>query len=114
MENASIAAEGGKDLEAQSAELARLLAELVRAGWRVQFSVVPNEWMALSQAEIVFERAWNDEPPRTVQEDLEALKKGRAPQAPIHWKFDPFDPFSICNAVKRFHHLFVENAKSTL
>ena len=114
MENASIAAEDGKEVESQNAELARLLAELVRAGWRVQFSVVPNEWMALSQAEIVFERAWNDEPPRTVQEDLEALKKGRAPQAPIHWKFDPFDPFSICNAVKRFHHLFVENAKSTL
>lgn len=108
MENASIAAEGGENLDPQSGELTRLLAEIVRAGWQVSFRVVPNEWMAVSQAEIYFERSWNDHPLRTAQEDIEALKEGLAPQAPIHWKFDPFEPLSICKAVKRFHYLFVE------
>lgn len=34
-----------------------------------------------------------------------------APQAPVHWKFDPFDPLSIFKAVNRFHYVFVENAQ---
>lgn len=110
MENVSIEEEGGENLDPQSGELTRLLAELVRAGWQFHFRVVPNEWMAVSQAEIYFERAWDTDPPRLVQEDMEALKQGFAPQAPVHWKFDPFDPRSIYKAVKRFHYLFVENA----
>lgn len=112
MENAFIAAEGGEELDAQSAELARLLAELVSAGWQIQLRVVPNEWMAVSQAEIYFEHAWDAGSKRTAQEDLEAVRQGFAPQAPVHWKFDPFDPLSIYKAVKRFHHLFVKKASS--
>jgi hypothetical protein len=112
MENVSIAADDGNRDE-ESGELARLLAELVRAGWELHIRVIPNEWKAISEAEIFFERAWSSDPPRTVQEDMQALKQGLAPQAPIHWKFDPFEPESIYKAVKRFHHLFVENAPTT-
>lgn len=110
MENVSIAAEGDQHPDPQSGELARLLAELVRAGWQLHFRVIPNDWMAVSQAEVYFERAWDTEPPRTVLEDMQALRQGLAPQTPIHWKIDPFDALSIHKAVKRFHHLFVENA----
>lgn len=53
---------------------------------------------------------WDTEPPRTVKEDFQALAQGLAPQAPIHWRFNPFEPDSIYKAVKRFHHLFVENS----
>lgn len=66
--------------------------------------------MAKSQAEIYFERAWDTDPPQIVQEDMEAVKQGLAPQAPVHWKLDPFDPLSIFKTAKRFHYLFVENA----
>jgi hypothetical protein len=111
MENVSIAAADDGNRDAESNELARLLAELVRAGWQLHFQLVPNDWMAVSQAEIVFERAWNTALPRTAQEDMQALKQGFAPQAPVHWKFDPFDPLSIHKSVRRFHQLFVENGR---
>ncbi len=111
MENVSTAAEGDKNLDPQSGELARLLAELVRAGWILTVQIVPNEWHAITQGEVFFERAWNADPPRTLKEDMDALKRGLSPQAPVHWKFDPFDPNSIYHAVKRFHRLFVENSR---
>ncbi len=94
--------------EAESEELGRLLAEIVRKGWQLTIRVIPNDWMAVAEAEIVFERLWDNEPPRTAQEDFQALAHGLAPQAPIHWRFNPFEPDSIYKAVKRFHHLFVE------
>ena len=112
MENVSIAAADDANHDVASGELVRLLAELVRAGWQLQIQSVPNEWMAVSQAEIVFERAWNTESPRTAQEDMKALGQGLAPQAPVHWTFDPFEPLSIFKSIKRFHHLFVENART--
>ena len=111
MENVSIEAAGDGNLDAQSGELARLLAELVRAGWQLTIQIVPNEWHAITQGEVFFERAWNADPPRTLKEDMDAVKQGLAPQAPVHWKFDPLDPQSIYKAVKRFHHLFVENSR---
>lgn len=112
MENVSIAAADSENRDPESDELARLLAELVRAGWQLHFQLVPNDWMAVSQAEIVFERAWNTDPPRTAQEDMQALKQRLAPQAPVHWNFDPLDPISIFKSIKRFHHLFVENGRA--
>lgn len=107
MGNASIAAGGAENPEASSIELARLVAELLRAGWQLTFQIVPNEWGAVAEAEILFERVRDTSPPRTPQQDLEALKNGLAPQAPVHWKFDPFDPHSLYQAVKRFHTLFL-------
>lgn len=111
MEISSTAGTDGENLDPQSGELARLLVELLRAGYVFTFQVVPNEWGAITNAEIVFERALQTEPPRTMQEDFEALKQGRAPQAPIHWKFNPFEPLSLYKAIKRFHHLVIENAQ---
>lgn len=110
METVSTAGTDGENLDPQSGELARLLVELVRAGYTFTFQVIPNEWGAITDAEIVFERALQPEPLLTVQEELEALKEGNAPQAPIHWKFNPFEPLSLYEAIKRFHHLFVEKA----
>ena len=112
MENDFIAAAGGENLDAPSIELARLTAELLRAGWQLTFQIVPNEWGAVAEAEIIFERVRDSAPPRTLKEDFEALKQGLAPQAPIHWKFDPFDPISMYKTVKRFHHLFLQKQDS--
>lgn len=113
MENArtqtvrSIAAGGAENPDAPSIELARLIAELLRAGWRITLQIVPNEWGAVAEAEILFERVRESAPPRTLQQDMEALTNGLVPQAPVHWKFDPFTPLSLCQALKRFHTLFV-------
>lgn len=41
---------------------------------------------------------------------MTAVAHGLPSQAPVHWKFDPFDPVSFYKAVKRFHELFEENA----
>ncbi len=112
MENDSTGARDAAKSEAEQEELARLLAELVRKGWQLTFRVIPNDWHAVAEAEICFERMWDTEPPRTVQEDMAALARGLAPQATVHWRFDPFEPYSIYKAVKRFHHLFVENART--
>lgn len=109
METVSTAGTDGENLDPQSIELARLLVELVRAGYIFTFQVVPNEWGAITDAEIVFERALQPEPLQTVQEEIEALKEGNPPQAPIHWKFNPFEPLSVYDAVKRFHHLFLDH-----
>jgi len=57
---------------------------------------------------MLFERVRDSSPPRTFKEDFDALKQGLAPQAPIHWKFDPFDPLSMYKTVKRFHNLFLQ------
>ncbi len=111
MEIVSTVADGDQNLDPPSGELVRLLAELIRAGWQLHFEVIPNGWRALSQAEIIFEPIWNSDPPRTLQEEFEALKHGLPPEVSVHWKFDPFDPQSIYKAVKRFHHLFVENSR---
>lgn len=43
MENVSIKAEGDEHLDTQTGELTRLLAELVRGGWEINFRVVANE-----------------------------------------------------------------------
>lgn len=112
METVSTAGTDGENLDPQSGELARLLVELLRAGYIFTFQVVPNEWGAITNAEVIFERALQPEPLQTVQEEIEALKEGMAPQSPLHWKFNPFEPLSLFMAVKRFHHLFVENAHS--
>ncbi len=112
METVSTAGTDGENLDPQSGELARLLSELVRAGYTFTFQVVPNEWGAITNAEVIFERALQPEALQKVQEEIEALKEGSAPQAPIHWKFSPFEPISLYKAVKRFHHLFVENNHS--
>jgi hypothetical protein len=111
MENVSTAAGDADKSGAGPEELDALLAELVRKGWQLTFRVIPNEYNAVAEAEILFERMWDTEPPRTVQEDMEALKQGLPPQATLHWRFNPFEPHAIYNAVKRFHHLFVENAR---
>lgn len=108
MENVSTEARDEGKPEVQGEDLAQLLAEVVRHGWQLTFQVIPNDWMAVSEAEILFERLWETEPPRTVQEDMAALKAGLAPQAPVHWRFNPLEPDSIYKAVKRFHHLFVK------
>jgi len=100
-------AERDRYRDPESGELARLLTELVRAGWYLHLQWIPNDWMAVSQAEILFERAWNLDPPRTIQEEMQALKQGLAPQATVHWRLDPFDPHSIHKAVKCFHRFFV-------
>jgi hypothetical protein len=107
MDNVATASRDDENRNPESSELARLLSELIRAGWQLHFQLIPNEWMAVSQAEIIFERAWDIDRPRTAQEAMQALKQGLTPQAPVHWKFDPFDPPSIHKAVKRFHQLFV-------
>ncbi len=112
MENVSTDARDDGKPEVEHEELEQLLAELVRKGWQLTFKVIPNDWMAVSEAEILFERMWDTEPARTVQEDVAALKAGLAPQAPVHWRFDPFESDSIYKAVKRFHHLFVENTRA--
>lgn len=108
MENAFIAGADGENLDAPSIELARLVLELLRAGWLLTFQIVPNEWGAVAEAEIIFERVKDGSPPRTLQQDFDALQQGLAPQAPIHWKFDPFDPLSMYTTVKRFHNLFLQ------
>lgn len=113
METVSTAGTDGENLDPQSGELARLLVELVRAGYTFTFQIVPNEWGAIVNAEVIFERIMQAEPLRTLQEDLEELKSGNPPQAPIHWKFNPFEPLSVYEAIKRFHHLFVENERFT-
>lgn len=110
MEMTSTAGANGENLDPQSGELARLLVELVRAGYTFTFQVVPNEWGVMTNAEIVFERAMKSESARTVQAEIEAVKEGMAPKAPIHWRFDPFEPVSLFKAIKRFHQLFVEKA----
>lgn len=112
MESVSTAGTDGENLEPQSVELARMMVELLRAGYAFTVQVVPNDWGAISNAEIVFNCVLQPEPARTMQEDIEALKEGKPPQAPIHWKFDPYEPLSLYKAVKRFHHLFVENGHS--
>ena len=112
METVSTAGTDGENLDPQSGELARLLVELVRAGYTFTFQVVPNEWGAITNAEIIFERALQLEPLQTMQEELEELKAGNPPQAPIHWKFNPFEPLSLYMAIKRFHHLFVANGRA--
>ncbi|HZQ09844.1 MAG TPA: hypothetical protein VFD70_24920 [Anaerolineae bacterium] len=112
MENAFIAGADSENLDAPSIELARLTVELLRAGWLLTFQIVPNEWGAIAEAEIIFERVRDSAPPRTLREDFEALRQGLAPQAPIHWKFDPFDPISMYKSVKRFHHLFLQKQDS--
>lgn len=111
METVSTAGTDDGNLEPQSGKLARLLVELVRAGYTFTFQLIPNEWGAIAEAEVVFERTLQTEPVRTMQEDFEALKEGKLPQAPIRWKFDPFEPLSLYKAIKRFHHLFVENQR---
>lgn len=112
MENVSTDARDDGEFEAEREELALLLAELVRKGWQLTFHVIPNDWMAVSHAEVVFERVWDTEPPRTPTEDFQALAHGLAPQAPVHSGIDPFEPNSIYKAVKRFHHLFVGRTRT--
>jgi hypothetical protein len=112
MENGSTDTRGDDRPEPVHQDLDVLLAELVRKGWQLTFRVIPNDWNAVAEAEILFERMWETEPPRTLQEDMEALKQGLAPQAAVHWRFNPFEPHTIYKAVKRFHHLFVENART--
>jgi len=89
------------------------MVELLRAGYAITVQVVPNDWGAIMNAEIVFERVLRLEPARSVQDDIKTLKEGKPPQAPIHWKFDPFEPLSLYKAIKRFHHLFVESTTGT-
>src|SRR4051812_42296734 len=111
METVSTAGTDGENLDPQSGELARLLVELVRAGYTFTFQVVPNEWGAITNAEVIFERALQPERLQTVQEEIKEQKEENPPQAPIHWKFNPFEPLSVYEAIKRFHHLFVERTQ---
>ncbi len=112
MDDVSTGEVGGANPDEERGELAELVAELVRKGWELQIRAVPNDLGTMAEAEIVFENLRLEEPPRTVQQEMQAVSRGLAPQVPVHWKFDPFDPYSIYKAVKRFHHLFVENAPS--
>jgi hypothetical protein len=100
------------DQHTEQSDLARLLSELVRAGWNVHIQLIPNDWMAVSHAEILFERAWELDSPRTLHEDMQAVKHGFAPQANVHWRFDPFAPRSFEKAVQRFHQLFVAPSRN--
>jgi hypothetical protein len=112
METISTAGTDAENLEPQGTDLPQLITELVRAGYSLTFQAVPNAWGAVSDAEVVFERAPQPIPIRTVGDDLEELKQGNPPQAPIHWKFNPFKPRSLYRAVKRFHHLFVNGVSN--
>lgn len=64
----------GENLDPSGRELARLLAELVRAGYSLTIQMLPNEWGAVTTGEIIFERVLQTEPARTLREDMEALE----------------------------------------
>ena len=111
MANASPTEGDEGNREGESQELARLVAEIARAGWRVSLQVVPNAWGAIGEGNIRFEWLGESKPQAVVEADIQALASGEAPQAPINWKFDPFAPQSIYAALKRFHQLFIERRK---
>lgn len=89
------------------------MAESVRKGWELQIRAIPNEWNAMAEAEVVFYNAHESDQPRTAQEDMAAVAHSLPSEAPVHWKFDPFDSISLYRAVKRFHELFAEQREGS-
>ncbi len=86
-------------------ELARLLADIGRAGWRITLLPKANEWGATVEASLTFVRI--EAPPRTLREDIAALSEGLPTYAPIHYRVNLLEPETIIRAVRLHHQRFV-------
>ena len=91
---------------AADAEVLRLLLEIARAGWTLQFEPLHNEWGGpTGEAELTFTRPSNS--PRPPRAEVAAVAHGAPPTAPIHYKVKLGDPASLLKALARMHRLLV-------
>lgn len=106
----STADDSTEEVASAKVPLEHLLSQLLRSDWQVTFEPTRNEWGGLTTALVVFTKA--DIDPRTVSEDMAALKSGEPPSTPIETRIDLFDSQSLYKAIKRIHSIFVRRKDS--